>query len=163
VTQDPRAQQTWAKRRWKLPRPGQLNSLGSWAALERSVIGLARIERKAELAALRPVTEELLLTGAWTYSLLSPFRTVAGIAASAASDWISSEEHHRTAIEQTDIAPYHHLQPVAREWYAKMLVDRDGPGDVAHARSLLEEAIAMHNSSAFPLRGRHAVELLATL
>jgi hypothetical protein len=53
------------------------------AALERSVIGLARIERKAELAALRPVTEELLLTGAWTYSLLSPFRTVAGIAASA--------------------------------------------------------------------------------
>ena len=117
--------------------------------------------RAGRVAASRQ--EELLLTGAWTYSLLSPFRTVAGIAAAAAGDWSSAEEHHRIAIQQTDSAPYCHLPSVAWEWYAKMLVDRDGSGDVAHARSLLEEGIAMYNSSAFPLRERHAVELLAKL
>jgi DNA-binding winged helix-turn-helix (wHTH) protein/tetratricopeptide (TPR) repeat protein len=160
---DPRVEQAWARRRWKSPVLGQLNSLGSWVALERSVIGLAHMDRKVELAALRPATEELLLTGAWIYSLLSPFRTVAGIAAAAAGDWSSAEEHHRMAIHQTDTAPYHHLQPVAREWYAKMLIDRNGPDDVISARSLLEEAIAMYNSSAFPLRGEHSIELLTKL
>jgi DNA-binding winged helix-turn-helix (wHTH) protein/tetratricopeptide (TPR) repeat protein len=160
---DPRAEQAWARRRWKSPLLGQLNPLGSWVALERSVIGLAHMDRKVELAALRPATEELLLTGAWTYSLLSPFRTVAGIAAAAAGDWSSAEEHHRTAIHQTDTAPYHHLQPLAREWYAKMLIDRNGHDDIRNARPLLEEAIAMYNSSAFPLRGKHSIELLAKL
>lgn len=160
---DPRAEQAWARRRWKSPLSGQLNSLGSWVALERSVIGLAHMDRNAELAALLPMTEELLLTGAWTYSLLSPFRTVAGIAAAAAGEWSSAEEHHRTAIHQTDTAPYHHLQPVAREWYAKMLIDRNGPDDLTSARSLLEEAIAMYNSSAFPFRAEHSIELLTKL
>jgi DNA-binding winged helix-turn-helix (wHTH) protein/tetratricopeptide (TPR) repeat protein len=160
---DPRAEQAWATRRWKSPLLGQLNSLGSWVALERSVIGLAHMGRRAELGALQPVTEELLLTGAWTYSLLSMFRTVAGIATAAVGNWCSAEEHHRTAIHQTDTSPYHHLRPVAREWYAKMLIDRNGPGDVTDARSLLEEAIAMYNSSAFPLRGRHSIELLTKL
>jgi hypothetical protein len=158
---DPRAGAIWARRRWKSPAPGQLNSLGTWVALERSIIGLAHIGCTAEIATLRPLAEELLLTGAWTYSLLSPFRTVAGIAAAAAGDWPSAEEHHRTSVHQTDRAPYRHLQPVAREWYAKMLLDRDKSGDSAQARSLLEEAIAMYNASAYPNRGRHAVELLA--
>ncbi len=158
---DPRAEEAWANRGWRSPVSGQLNPIGTWAALERSVIGLAHMGRKTELAALRPVTDELLFTGAWTYSLLSPFRTVAGIAAAAAEDWSLAEEHHCTAIQQTDSAPYCHLQPVAREWYAKMLLDRDRPGDSAHARSLLEQAIAMYTPSAF--RGKRLVELLTRL
>jgi len=157
---DSRAEEVWAKRNWKSPVPRQLNSLGTWVALERSIIGLAHMGLTADIAALRPLTEELLLTGAWIYSLLSPFRTVAGIAAAAAGDWSSAEEHHRCAIHQTDSAPYCHLQPVAREWYAKMLLCRDKPGDSARARSLLEEAISLYNTGAYPKRGGHAVKLL---
>ena len=52
--EDPRAKESWAEHSWKSPVSGQLNSIGTWAALERSVIGLARMGRKAELATLRP-------------------------------------------------------------------------------------------------------------
>ena len=134
---DPRAAGAWQNRRWKTPASGQLNSLGAWTALARSVIGLAHMGWKQEAAALRPLTEELLLTGAWTYSLLSPFQTTAGITAAAAGDWPAAENHHLTAIRQTDIAPYRHMQPAARAWYAMMLRDRGGPGDAAKADSLI--------------------------
>jgi hypothetical protein len=39
---DSRAADAWSDRRWTLPVLGQLNSLGAWTSLERSVIGLAR-------------------------------------------------------------------------------------------------------------------------
>ena len=42
-TGDPRAAKAWKGRGWKLPVAGELNSLGVWTALERSVIGLARL------------------------------------------------------------------------------------------------------------------------
>ena len=42
-TGDPRAADTWTARHWKTPISGQLNSLGAWTALERTVIGLARL------------------------------------------------------------------------------------------------------------------------
>jgi hypothetical protein len=44
-----------------------------------------------------------------------------------------------------------------------MLLDRDEPGDVLHARSLLEEAVSTYNASACPNRGKHARELLLSL
>jgi hypothetical protein len=52
-SKDPRAEAAWAQLRWKLPRAGQLNPVGEWAALERSVVGLAWMGRKEEAAALR--------------------------------------------------------------------------------------------------------------
>jgi tetratricopeptide (TPR) repeat protein len=159
-TGDPGAPDAWNNRRWKLPVAGQLNSLGVWTALERSVIGLARLGWANEAAALRPLTEELLQTGAWTYSLLSPFQTIAGIAAACAGDWEAAEPHHLTAIRQTDRAPYRHLQPVAREWYAKMLRDRDRPGDDARANSLLDEAVSMYEALGLPRRASLAREWL---
>jgi hypothetical protein len=91
---------------------------------------------------LRPLTEQLLRPGAWTYTLLSPFRTIAGIAAACEGDWISAEEHHLCAVRQTDTAPYRHRYPVALEWYARMLPDRRAEGDEKKARQLLRNAIA---------------------
>ena len=42
-------------------------------------------------AALRPLTEELLLTRVWASpAFLSPFRTAAGIVAACAGDWAAS-------------------------------------------------------------------------
>ncbi len=161
-TGDPRALQAWSQRRWKLPVEGELNSLGVWTALERSVIGLARLGLAGEAAALRPLAEELLLTGAWTYSLLSPFKTIAGIAAACAGDWAAAEFHHRAAIQETDAAPYRHLQPVAREWYATMLIESDRPGDARRARSLMDEAVSMYEALGLPRRARLARQSLAS-
>ena len=160
---DPRAEQAWSARNFRTPVSGQLNSLGAWTSLERSVIGLARIGRRDEVARLRPLTEDLILTGAWTYSLLSPFRTVAGIAAACAGDWMAAEQHHRTAIHQTDTAPYRHLQPVAREWYATMLLERGAPGDREKAQSLLREASAMYTKLGLAYREEHASRRLSKL
>jgi hypothetical protein len=151
-TGDPRATPAWQSRGWKLPVAGELNSLGVWTALERSVIGLARLGWAEDAAALRPLTEELLLTGAWTYSLLSPFQTIAGIACACARDWEAAESHHLAAIRQTDIAPYRHLQPVAREWYARMLLDRGRSGDAAKAESLVGEATSLYEALGLPCR-----------
>jgi serine/threonine protein kinase/tetratricopeptide (TPR) repeat protein len=161
-TGDPRASGMWTDRHWKLPVGGQLNSLGVWTALERSVIGLARLGWSKEAAALRPLAEELLLTGAWTYSLLSPFHTIAGIAAACAGDWAGADNHHLTAIRQTDTAPYRHLQPVAREWYARMLRDLDRPGDAGKARVLLDEAISLYEALGLPGRARLARDVLVS-
>lgn len=160
---DSRAENAWTDRRWKSPVSGQLNSLGAWTGLERSVIGLAHLGRTEDLAALRPLAEELILTGAWTYSLLSPFRTIAGITAACAGDLPAAEHHHLTAVHQTETAPYRHLQPVAMEWYAMMLLQRNESGDEEKARALLDEAIARYQSMDLPFRARHASEARAHL
>ena len=156
----PRAAEIWTNRRWQLPVAGQLNSLGAWTALERSVVGLAQMGRSEDIAALRPLTEELILTGAWTYSLLSPFRTVAGIAAACAGDWSAAEQHHLAAINQTDSAPYRHLQPVAREWYAAMLLARNKADEVARAHALLREAMTLYEVMGWQQRARHTRKML---
>jgi serine/threonine protein kinase/tetratricopeptide (TPR) repeat protein len=160
---DPRAAKAWEDRSWRLPVSGQLNSLGAWTALERSVIGLARMERKKDVASLYSLTEELIRTGAWTYTLLSPFQTIAGIAAACAGNWAAAEQHHLIAIHQTDTAPYVHLQPVAREWYAMMLLGRNAPSDNQKARELLGEAVALYQSTNMPLRARRAKETLTNI
>ena len=101
-----RAAGAWANRSWKLPISGQLNPMGAWIALQNSVLGLASMGRKEDAAALRPLTEELLLTGAWIMRSNVACRTVAGIAAACARDWPAAEDHHLTAIQQMDTAPY---------------------------------------------------------
>jgi tetratricopeptide (TPR) repeat protein len=160
---DERATEAWARRSWKLPVAGQLNSSGSWIALINSVVGLASMERKEDVALMWPLTEELLLTGAWMMRISSLCRTVAGIAAACAGDWAAAEEHHRTAIYQADTAPYMHLQPVAREWYAAMLLDRKGAGDLDKGRALLEEAIKMYEAMGMTYPAKLAREKLAAI
>lgn len=145
---DERAAEAWVKRSWKLPVAGQLNSFGSWCALINSVTGLASMGRKEQAALLRPLTEELLLTGEWFMRRGILCQTVAGIAAACAGDWTAAEKHHLTAIHRTDTVPYKHLQPVAREWFAAMLLDRgkaqNAAGDEAKGRALLQEAVQMY-------------------
>ena len=150
---DERATEAWARRSWKLPVAGRLNSTGSWIALINSVVGLASMGKKEDVALMRPLTEELLLTGAWIMrSTLC--RTVAGIVAACAGDWAAAEEHHSTSIHQADTAPYMHLQPVAREWYAAMLFDRNSPGDADKGRALLQDAITLYEflSMSYPAK-----------
>jgi hypothetical protein len=116
--------------------------------------------RSEDIAALRPLTEKMILTGAWTYSLLSPFHTVAGIAAACAGDWSAAEQHHLAAINQTDSAPYRHLQPVAREWYAAMLLARNMADEAARAHALLREAMTLYEVMGWQQRARHTRKML---
>jgi len=159
---DTRAWKAWTERRWKLPAAGKRNPIGSWLALERSVAGLASIGASEEVAALRPLTEDVLLTGAWMAWDLWPFRTAAGIAAACARDWSAAEHHHATAIHQTDSAPYRVAQPTAREWYAAMLLARNGSGDALKARALLSEALTMYEAMGMPFHANRTSALLAT-
>ncbi len=160
---DPRAQSAWQNRTWKLPQSGQVNSLGRWNALERSIVGLAHLNRRDELAALHSLAEELLATGASSYTVLFPFETVAGIAAAAAGNWEAAESHYIAAIRQADSAPNRHLQPVAREWFAAMLIERNRSGDRERARTMLEESLGQYSSSGMSARGRIASRLLSNL
>ncbi len=162
-TKDDRAWKRWTDRGWKPPLIEQPNHIGAWVALERSVIGLAWLGQKEAVAALRPVSEELVLTGIWAFSYLSPFRTAAGIAAACAGDWSAAEQHHLTAIHQTDTAPYRVSQPTAREWYATMLLDRNGAGDSAKASVLLSEALAMYETMGMAFNANRTSGRLATL
>ena len=155
---DARAWDAWRGRDWELPRAGRINTVGSWNALERSVIGLATLGKKEEAAALRPALEEIVQTGVWAAYSLLPFRTVAGIAAACAGDWSAAEAHHLIAIKQTDTAPYRVSQPTAREWYAMMKLEQ---GETAKARGLLSEALGMYESMGMPFHARRVSERLA--
>jgi hypothetical protein len=158
-----RAWKAWTDRRWKLPRIGQPNPWGAWDALERSVIGLAWLGQKEEVAALRPLTEELVTMGVWASPSIFPLRTAAGVAAACAGDWSAAEAHHLTAIQHTDTAPYRVSQPMAREWYATMLRDRRAPGDIVKALGLLREAQAMYESMGMPFHSSRVSGTLAAL
>ena len=160
---DARAAKAWADRRWDLPVAGQLNSLGAWTALERSVVGLASMGRREEVAALRPLAEEMLQTGVWMGSGRFPLRSAAGVAAACAGDWAAAEAHHLTAIHQMDTAPYRYAQPMAREWYALMLLDQNGAGNAAKARGLLTEALSMYETLEMPFHANRTSARLAVL
>ena len=160
---DRRAPDAWSGRDWKLPVAGQLNTVGAWTALQASINGLAWLGRSEEVAALRPLAEELVATGAWaTWFLFLPVRTTAGIAATCADDWAAAEQHHQIAIQQTDTAPYRVSQPMAREWYTAMLVDRNGPGDAVKARDLLGEALSMYEAMNMAFQARRVSAKRAT-
>jgi tRNA A-37 threonylcarbamoyl transferase component Bud32/tetratricopeptide (TPR) repeat protein len=160
---DHRAAEAWAARSWELPVTGQVNSLGAWIALANSVVGLASMGRKEEAAALRLAAEEMAHTCGWASRSFSPNRTVAGIAAACAGDWPAAEKHHLTAIHQMDTAPFKNLQPVAREWYADMLLERNAAGDRDKARALLSEVVAMYKSMGMTFPAKLIHEKLAAL
>jgi tetratricopeptide (TPR) repeat protein len=160
---DPRALDMLMECLPALPVPGCSAAIGGWCSLGRVVQGLACLGRSAEAAALHPIAEELVATGAWSYHDLFLFRSVAGIAAACAREWTRAEEHHQTAIHQADTAPYRVAQPQAREWYAAMLLARGAPGDVERGRELLCEALAMFESIGMPLLAKRAAERLAIL
>ena len=54
-------------------------------------------------------------------------------------------------------------QPEVRRWYARMLIDRDAPGDREKARELLTEAVAMYRRIGMPKHVEMAEALLSQL
>jgi tetratricopeptide (TPR) repeat protein len=146
-----------------LPVPGRLLSGGACGCLGFVVEGLAWLGRHEEAAALQPHGEHVVANGPLCVYGQHLFRTSAGIAAACAHNWSRAEEHHQAAIHQADTAPYRVAQPIARFWYAEMLLERDTTGDRARAHNLLEEALAMFGSLGILVYASRASEKLASL
>ena len=150
------------QRRDNLPRPGQVNTWGAWEMLLGVVEGLALLGERDEAAKLYPLVTEASDTGAvvrvFAHGLV---QTVAGIAAAAGGQWDKAEEHYQTALRLAHELPIVIEQPEVRRWYARMLIDRDGPGDRDKARDLLTEAIAMYRRIGMPKHIEVAEALLA--
>ncbi len=139
------------KNRGPLPRAGHPNPLGSWSTLFVAVEALAVLGEKSEAAKLYPLLQEAMQMGVvirgWDMRLLE---TLAGIAAGAGQDWPKAEEHFQTALRRAEELPDLIEQPEARRFYARMLLDRNGPGDRETARGLLTEAIEMYRRIGMP-------------
>jgi hypothetical protein len=60
-----------------------------------------------------------------------------------------------------DSSEYVVSRPIARVWYADMLLTRDQNGDAAKARTLLNEALAQSEAIGLALYARIAREKLA--
>ncbi len=139
------------QRRDNLPRPGQANTLGAWEMLLGVVEGLAVLGERDEAAQLYPLVLEAIDSGVSVRFISNQLlQTVAGIAAAAGDQWSKAEEHYQTALRQAHELPIVIEQPEVRRWYARMLIDRDGPGDRDKARQLLTEAIAMYRQIGMP-------------
>jgi len=144
----------------RLPRSGRANTLGSWEMLSAAVEGLAVLGEREKAAKLYPLVLEAVDTGAvvsWYASLL---HAVAGMAAAAGEHWEKAEEHYQTALRQAHEIPVVIGQPEVRRWYARMLIDRDAPGDREKARELLTEAVAMYRRIGMPKHVEMAEALL---
>jgi hypothetical protein len=84
---------------------------------------------------------ELVDTGAVMLWPICRFaQTIAGIAAAAAHDWDTAEDHFRTALQQAESFPHHLEQAEIRRFHAMTLIDRAAPGDRQRARQMLTDA-----------------------
>jgi class 3 adenylate cyclase/tetratricopeptide (TPR) repeat protein len=149
------------ERRDKLPRASQANTVGAWTMLFGVVEGLAVFGKRGEAAKLYPLVLEAIDTGAvvrWLCDRL--LQTVAGMAAAAGGRWEKAEEHYQIALRQAHELPVVMEQPEVRRWYARMLIERDGPGDREKARHFLTEAIAMYHQIGMPKHEEMAEEML---
>jgi class 3 adenylate cyclase len=152
------------EKRENLPHPGQANTKGAWSMLETAVEGLAVLGEREEAAKLYALVLEDIDTGALVRELgLGLLQTVAGMAAACGGQWEKAEEHYQTALRQAHDLPVVIEQPEVRRWYARMLIDRNGPGDREKARELLTEAIAMYRRIGMPKHVEMAEALLGEL
>jgi class 3 adenylate cyclase/tetratricopeptide (TPR) repeat protein len=147
-----------------LPRPGRANTMGAWAMLFAAVEGLTVLGEREKAAKLYPLVLEAFDTGCVTRGPMHGLlQTVAGMAAAAGEHWEKAEEHYQTALRQAHELPVVIEQPEVRRWYARMLIDRDAPGDREKARELLTEATEAYRHIGMPKHVEMAEGLLSRL
>ncbi len=134
----------------RLPRPGVTNGTGAWMVLQASVEAAGLLGQREQAAALYPLVCELMQNGAVTTFCYGLVEKAAGISAAAGGDWYQAQEHFEHALRTAHEIPHQVEQPEVRRWYARMLLDRDAPGDRARARTLLAEARAAYETIGMP-------------
>ena len=146
-----------------MPRAGRPSAAGAWNMLVLVLEGLAVLGEREKIAALHPLTADLLATGAvWFSTAPRLSQTAAGITASAVRDWSLAERHFATASQQAEEFPHRLEQVELRRFRAMMLLDRDGPGDRPTARTLLGEAADLYARFGMPRHSELTGRLLAT-
>ena len=131
-------------------RAGVDNLVGEWEQLLNVVEGRAILGERAAAAALYPLVEEGLGTGAVMSRHSRLWQMVAGIAAACGQHWDAAQEHFETALRQAHELPHVIAQPETRRWYAQMLLDRNAPGDRDKSRTLVGEAIDQYRTIGMP-------------
>jgi tetratricopeptide (TPR) repeat protein len=145
-----------------LPRPGHTRGLGAWYAVLSVIQALCLGGRREEAGRLQAEAEKI--ASEWDSNHCGfPVRSAAGIAAACAGNWTRAEEHHRAAVARMEVVPYVTAQPIARYWYADMLAERAGAGDIEAAKILLRETITASDAIGLALYARLARQRLARM
>ena len=95
--------------------------------------GLFVLGERDEPAGWHDLVVEARATGAVATSYIDGrlLERVAGIAATAAEKWDAAEAHFLQALRQGDELPHQVERLETRRFYAQMLGERAGPGDMA--------------------------------
>jgi tetratricopeptide (TPR) repeat protein len=133
-----------------LPRRTEVSSYGKWWSLPCVVEGLAVLDDRKRAAEIYPLVLEAIGLGSVVGYTFHLFQKVAGISAAAGGQWQKAEQHYQTALRQVHEIPHRLEQPEVRRWFARMLIERDLPGDRENARKLLEEAIEAYQMIGMP-------------
>jgi tetratricopeptide (TPR) repeat protein len=123
------------------PTTGPVNSLGTWNMLFGFTEALYLAGEGEEAAALLPLIGQALAMGhEWMALDGRLIQTRAGIGAAAARHRKKTEKHYQAALQVAEALPSRIEQADLRRLHARMLLDRDQPGDRARARALLSKA-----------------------
>jgi tetratricopeptide (TPR) repeat protein len=152
-----------SERRGELPQPQRVSVTGTWITLFASVEIFAMCGEREKAAEVYPFLIEAIDQGIVIcgYYHLRLVETVAGISAAAARRWEVAEAHFQKALRIADQLPNRPEQADARRFYARMLLERQNPGDAERARTLLEQAIAGYERIGMPRHREIAHRLLS--
>jgi class 3 adenylate cyclase/tetratricopeptide (TPR) repeat protein len=146
-------------RRPGFPVPGRTSSIGTWNMLLALVEALALAGRAEEVAALRPLVDEALALDDWIAFDGRLVVTRAAIAATTARDWDTAERHFATASTTAEALGNRIEQADLGFWRARMLLERDGPGDREAAATLAAEVAARYRELGLPRQAERATAL----
>jgi class 3 adenylate cyclase/tetratricopeptide (TPR) repeat protein len=133
------AAELFEARRATLPAAGQTSSIGAWNMLLGFVEALTLAGRRDQVAPLRPLVEEAMALDDWIAFDGRLVVTRAAIAATAARDFDAAERHFAAAQATAEALGNRIEQVDLGFWRARMLADRDGPGDRRAAAALAAE------------------------
>jgi hypothetical protein len=136
--------------------------MGSWWMLAPVIEGLVILGEQSQAGQLYPLARELIGTGAvalWLNFRLT--QTIAGIAAAAASQWETAEDHFQIALQQAESFPHRLEQAEIRRFHAMTLIDRAAPRDREKAQTLLREALESYTQIGMPRHVEMTQALLA--
>jgi class 3 adenylate cyclase/tetratricopeptide (TPR) repeat protein len=158
------AEEAWAiyqSARPTLPSPDQVNSNGAWSCLFGLVEALYLCGFRDDAAALSPLVEKALERGPdWISFDGRLVRTRAGVAAAAGGCWEAAERHFAVAQQHAKRIQNRLEETDLRRLRARMLLDRDGPGDRTEAAELLGEALINYRRFGMPSYAAEAEQML---
>jgi tetratricopeptide (TPR) repeat protein len=146
-----------------LPVPGQPNAWGRWSMLLAAVEGLYVLGERDRAASYHDLVVECIER---TRAICAGFQDsrlthrTAGIAAMAGHSWDDAEVHFRTALRQAEELPHLPEQAHTRRFFARMLLERNGPGDRAEATRMAAEAADLYRRMGMPRHFELAAGLL---